>query len=180
MADVLVPPRYETDYLYELRAIAENISRERCQHSEVNTTAAVLIPQYIPQCGLQVTDACEPDNVCNVGTPQASEVVTPEVEPESKESAEDPHSGDADARSEPAWDIPMTQDKSLQELPSQLDLDWQESVLPTPMPSLAAVRNLGEELEVVGATRNADPPVVLDTFAEVSQIAQESVMGATQ
>ena len=43
MADVLVPPRYETDYLYELRAIAENISRERCQHSEVNTTAAVLI-----------------------------------------------------------------------------------------------------------------------------------------
>ena len=107
-------------------------------------------------------------------------MVTPEGEPESKESAEDPHSGDADARSEPAWDIPMTQDKSLQELPSQLDLDWQESVLPTPMPSLAAVRNLGEELEVVGATRNADPPVVLDTFAEVSQIARESVMGATQ
>jgi hypothetical protein len=74
----------------------------------------------------------------------------------------------------------MTQDKSLQELPNQLDLDCQESVLPTPMPSLAAVRNLGEELEVVGATQNADPPVVLDTFAEVFQIAQESVMGATQ
>ena len=76
----------------------------------------------------------------------------------------------------------MTQEKSLEDLPSQLDLDWQDSVSLTPTPSLATTRNLGQELEAVASSQVDDPPVVvaIDTFAEVSQIAQEAVMDATQ
>jgi len=60
--------------------------------------------------------------------------VQPEVEPESKENAEDAPYTDADAHIGPTWHIPMTEENSLQNLPSQLDLDWQDSVLFTPMP----------------------------------------------
>lgn len=52
----------------------------------------------------------------------------------------------------------------------------------TSTPSLATTQNLGEELEVVGSTQVVEPTVVVavDTFAEVSQIAQDVVMDATQ
>jgi hypothetical protein len=178
VADLLVPPHYPTEYLFELRCVAENISRERGLHSEVHPPASTLVPQQAPQCEPQVTDAIASDGICNVGTSEASGVEQPAVDPESKENAGNAPSSGADAHIGPAWlNIPMTQEKSLQDLPSQLDLDWQDLVLPTPMPSLAA-RNPGEELEVVGSTQNVEPPVVVDTFAEVSQIAQEAVVGA--
>jgi len=174
VADVLVPPRYQTEYLYELRLIAENISRERGLHSEVHPPVATIVPEHAPHCEPHVTGASDPDNICNVSTPQAPVDGQPEVDSGSKENTGDAPSADVG----PAWlNISMTQEKSLQDLPSQLDLDWQDSVLPTPMPSLAA-RNTGEELE--GSSPNVEPPIVVDTFAEVSQIAQEAVMGATQ
>ena len=82
----------------------------------------------------------------------------------------------------PAWVIPMTQAKSLEDLPSQLDMDWQDSVSLTPTPSLAATRNLNQELEAVVSSQVVNPPevVAVDTFAEVSQIAAEVVMDAAQ
>ena len=183
LADVLVPPREPTEYLYDLRALAENISRDRCMHLEVHPTAP---PEYLQQCEPEVTNATNSDNICNVGTPATLGVVqVVDVQPQSKENvpstdAEDVPSTDAETDIGPAWHIPMTQEKSLQDLPSQLDVDWQDSVLPTPMPSLVAVRNLSSELDVVGSTQNVEPPVVLDTFAEVSQIAQEAVMDAAK
>ena len=157
--------------MYELRAVAENISRERCQHAEVHPTIATHPPTDVYECEVHVT---------NVSTPRTSGVVQPSMEPESKENAQDAPSTDADAHMGSAWHIPMTQEKSLQDLPSQLDLDWQDSVLPMPMPSVAAARNLVEELEVVGSSHVIKPRVVVDTFAKVSHIAHEAVMGPTE
>lgn len=70
----------------------------------------------------------------------------------------------------PAWHILRIQDKTLQDLPSQLELDWQDSVSPRPNPSLNAAQKLSENLDVVGKSQTAEPPVVVavGTFAEVS------------
>ena len=59
----------------------------------------------------------------------------------------------------------MTQEKTLLELPSQLDFDWQESATQGPSIAPPAAQNPVEEV---------------DTFVLVSQIAQEAVMDATQ
>lgn len=71
--------------------------------------------------------------------------------------------------------------QSLVDLPSQLDFEWQDYVSPNPTPMLGTARNLGGELEVVGTPRNTTDPkaVGMDTFVEVSQIAQEAVRDAT-
>jgi hypothetical protein len=67
-------------------------------------------------------------------------------------------------------------------LPSQVDSDWQDSVSPTPSPSLNAEQNLVEELDNVGKSQTVESPMVVavDTFSEVSQIAQEAIMDAIQ
>ena len=76
----------------------------------------------------------------------------------------------------------MTQDRTLQDLPNQVDLDWQDLVSPTPSPSFNATQNLAKELDMIGKSHTAEPPVVVvvDTFAEVSRIAQDAIMDATQ
>lgn len=68
----------------------------------------------------------------------------------------------------PSFHIPMTQDKSLEDLPSQIDFEWQDSVspLPTPAPRTTAA---------------AVPSGVEDNeFITISQIAQEAAVHATQ
>jgi hypothetical protein len=69
----------------------------------------------------------------------------------------------------------------MQDLPSQVVIDWQDSVSPTPSPSLNVPQNLAEDLDVVGKSHTAEPVVVVavDTFAGVTQIAEEVVMNAT-
>lgn len=68
----------------------------------------------------------------------------------------------------PAFHIPMTQDRTLEELPSQIDIEWQDSVSPLPASAL-------------GTTAAAAPAYPQDSeFVEVSQIAQEAVVQASQ
>jgi hypothetical protein len=76
----------------------------------------------------------------------------------------------------------MTQVKSLEDLPSQLDFDWQDSVSPNPAPAPTRARSLGGELDVVGTPQTSVLPmeVDVDTFEEIAEIAQEAVAVATQ
>jgi hypothetical protein len=172
----MVPPPEPTEYLYELRAIAENISKERGHHSELHPEVANLYEAYIVDSQVQVT------NASNADIPEAAEVVQPRVDPDSIQNGEEAAGRDAGVQAGPAWEIPMTQAKSLEDLPSQLDLEWQDSASLTPNPSHAATRNLGQELEAVASSPVRDAAVVVEvhTFAEVSQIAQEVVMDATE
>jgi hypothetical protein len=68
----------------------------------------------------------------------------------------------------PAFNIPMTQDKTLEELPNQIDFEWQDSLSPKLIPALA--------------TSIATAPIDTEdnAFVEVSQIAQEAVVHAIQ
>ena len=81
----------------------------------------------------------------------------------------------------PAFHIPMTQGKSLEDLPSQLDFEWQDSVSPNSIAAHVTARSLGGELDVVGTPQ---PPVGacevdVNTFGQVSQIAREACVDAT-
>ena len=68
----------------------------------------------------------------------------------------------------PAFDIPMTQDKTLEELPSQIDFEWQESDSPRLAPALPT------------STTVAPTDIGDNAFAEISEIAEEAVVRATQ
>ena len=61
------------------------------------------------------------------------------------------------------------------------EVEVQDSVSTTPSPSLNVPQNLTEDLDVVGKSQTAEAVVVVavDTFAEVSQIAEEVVLNAT-
>jgi len=160
MVDIMVPSLENPEYMYELRGIAENIVRERCKHSELHSDSRFS----------SHTEAGPSYNVA-----EGEEYIDPLVDAgpakDSSSHAKDSHIG-------PAFHIPMTQEKSLQDLPSQLDFDWQDSATPCPMSGTTTARNLGEELDVVSTPAVAASPirVQVDTFVEVSQIAQEAVM----
>lgn len=62
----------------------------------------------------------------------------------------------------------MTQDKTLEDLPSQLDFDWQDSVSPNPTPVVAAPSVVAPNVTEINA------------FVMVSQIAAKAVKDATQ
>ena len=68
----------------------------------------------------------------------------------------------------------------MEDLPSQLDFEWSATPGPSVAPSIA--RNLREELDVANTPAIGASPTRQDmeNFAEVSQIAQEAVMDATQ
>ena len=53
---------------------------------------------------------------------------------------------------------------------------------PNPTPALATTQSLGKQLDVVDTPQTIMPPEVMDVnaFVEVSQIAQEAVVHATQ
>ena len=111
----------------------------------------------------------EATNATNVGNMNLSNAdvlkdVQPPVEPQSNEHAEDSVSTHGDVHVGPACHIPMI----------QAELDWQDSVSPTPSSSFNVAQNLAKDIDVVSRSQT-----VVDTFAEVSQIAEEAVMDAT-
>ena len=68
----------------------------------------------------------------------------------------------------PAFHIPMTQGHALEELPSQIDIEWPHSMSPVPAPTLRSN----------AVAPPTDPEV--HEFVEVAQIAHEAVVHATQ
>jgi hypothetical protein len=91
--------------MYELHGIAENIVIERCKHLEVR-------PNTHTGGGESYKEA------------DGEQDVQPPKEPH---TAMDSPTVAGDVHVEPVFHIPMTQEKTLQELPSQLDFDWTES-----------------------------------------------------
>ena len=152
----MVHPLEHPEYMYELRNVAENIAGERIKHSEVHTSPHI--------------QSLESDKV-----PSASDGVEPPLD------ANPPHDEDS-IHVGPAFHIPMTQEKSLQDLPSQIDFDWQDSVPPGPVTTCATARNLVEELDVVSTPASVALPSHVDenNFVEVATIAEEAVIVATQ
>lgn len=177
----MVPPPVPTEFLYDLRAIAENVSRDRCVQWEVHPPKATDSEVVVPVGEVEVTNATNSVAVCKPQVAEVADVAPPLVEPESIVHVTNSLSPDPAVHVSPAFDIPMTQERSLQDLPSQLDVDWTESVAPTPTPSLAATRNLGEALEAVGSSQRVDTAVLMpdDAFVVVSQIAREAVTDAS-
>ena len=129
----MVPPVERSEYLCELRNIADNIVREQWEHSEVHPPGQSVAD---PLEHVEVQESF-PDSSANLATPVG-----------------------------PAFHIPMTQDKTLEELPSQIDFEWQDSVstILTPAPATAAT------------TAEAPKDIEDNSFAEVSQIAEEAVV----
>lgn len=170
------------EYLEELRSIADNIVRERLEQSEVLPTSHSIPATDVTSC--DVPQPCPP-SPCSIST--VGKAVTPDdvqrpVEPPAAEDARHyPRSHGVDDVV-PAFDIPMTQGKSLEDLPSQLDFEWQDSVYPNSTPAHVTARSLGGELDVVGTSRPTTEHnnVGVDTFLRVSQIAREAVVDATQ
>ena len=137
MADVMVPSLECSEYMDELRNIADNIVRERLEHSEVHPSTDSGLPTNASSCEVAQSHPQIPTNIGTSVKAFVSEVVQPSVEP---------HANDVG----PVFHIPMTKVSSLEELPSQLDFEWQDSVSPNPTPALGTTRNLGGELNVVG------------------------------
>jgi hypothetical protein len=156
----MVPSLERTEYMYELHGIAENIVFERCKHSEVrpNTHSGGGESSKEADCSQDVQPPKGP--LTGVDSPPVPGHV----------------------HVEPVFHIPMTQDKTLQELPSQLDFEWTESPTPAPSSGPATARNLSEDLPVDNTPQAAEqtPEVDVDSFVQVSQIAHEAVMAATQ
>ena len=156
----MVPSLERTEYMYELHGIAENIVFERCKHSEVRPNTHT--------CGHESYK--EADREKDVQPPRGPHTAV--------DSASEP----GDVHVEPVFEIRMTQDRTLQELPSQLDFEWTESATPAPSSAHATARNLSEELHVHSTPQIAalSLQVDIDSFVQVSQIAHEAVMDATQ
>ena len=161
LSDIMVPQLERSQYACKLRNVAENISRERLEHSEVEPPR-----QYVPQIderdevqeSFHVTSA-------NVGNAEASQVEHPP--PQTPCVTLGSPSTPVGLEAIPAFVMPMTQEKTLEALPSQLDFDWQDSVSPNPTPAVAVDR--------VGSPKDME----VDEFVLVSQIAEEAVKNAT-
>ena len=139
VADVMVPSLERTEYMYELHNISENIVNERGKHSEVQ-----------PRTHADGADCYkEADGWQDEGPPVGSQPAP---------------ASPSNVHVAPVFHIPMTQEKTLQELPSQLDFEWTESATPDPSTAPAAAQNL--QVDVLA-------------FEEVSQIAHEAVIDAT-
>ena len=163
----MVPSLERSEYMEELRNIADNIVRERLEHSEVHPVAHSGPPTDASSSEVAQSHPQTPTNIGTSGKAVGSEDVLPSLET---------HSADVG----PVFLIPMTQAKSLEDLPSQLDFDWQDLVSPNPTPALGTAQNLGGQLDGVGTPRSGAVPidVGVDTFVEVSQIAHEAVRDA--
>lgn len=152
LADVMVPRRERTEYLYELRCIAENIVRERLEQSEPHPPVHCGSPVFQ---GGKVHESFREiaDSLGNAEHPP----------PHSPHATMDSTCTPADSQAIPAFDIPMTQDKTLEELPSQLDFELYDPVAPTPAVAVASVT----------------PPVTeMNAFVQVAEIASEAVKNA--
>ena len=156
----MVPLLERGEYMYELRNIAENIVRERLEHFSVHPP--VHSGPHTFQTG-EVQESCRESSAIP-GNAEASEV--PQPPPDSTHAAIDFSSTPGGSQAIPAFHIPMTQERTLEGLPSQMDFDWSASPIPTPAMAAAT----------------AVPPKVteVNAFVMVSQIAEEAVKNATQ
>ena len=68
-------------------------------------------------CEVEDAFADNVNNICNLGKSQASKDVQPPVEPHSKDDAAKSPSTHGDMHVGPAFHIPMTQGRTLQDLP---------------------------------------------------------------
>ena len=129
LADIMVPSleRSDLEYMYELRNIADNIVRERCKH-------------------LSVHFATHSEGVQSYKLAEDWEDVDPPLDAGATNVSPSIH---GDSHVGPAFHIPMTQEKSLEDLPSQMNFEWQDSGTPGPSTAPTTARNLGEELDVV-------------------------------
>lgn len=150
----MVPSLERAEYMYELRGIAENIVIERVKQSEVG------LPTHT-------------EGVRGVKEPEAADNIEPVL-------VAHPGKGFPSVQDGPAFHIPMTQEKELEDLPSQPGFDCQDSVTPSQSGAPSTARRLGEELDVVSTPHIGSQPahVNVDAFVEVSQIAREAVMDA--
>lgn len=155
----MVPPQERSDYMYELRNIAENIVRERLEH--FSSLPPVHSGPHKFQVG-EVNESCRESSAIP-GNAEASEV--PQPPPHSTQAAFDFSEAPGGSQAIPAFHIPMTQERILEGLPSQMDFDWSASPIPTPAVPAASVV----------------PPQVteVNAFVMVSQIADEAVKKAT-
>lgn len=140
----MVPPLEQHEFMSELRNIADNILRERWEHVEVH------------QRGHSMQEPIESADVHKPLEGSAVQESNPDV------------SGNLGAPVGPAFDIPMTQQKTLEELPSQIDLEWQGSISPSLTPNEATTSAV--------TTKDTED----NAFAEVQQIAEEAAEHATQ
>jgi hypothetical protein len=110
----MVPSMERSEYMYELRNIADNIVRERLQHAEMHPTAQTYPTTDVTSCDPATpcpqspTTPCPecPGNIGTLGQPAASEVFEPSVEPHSAEQAK--NSPSTEVHVGPAFHIPMT------------------------------------------------------------------------
>ena len=153
-----MPQLERSEYLCELRNIAENIVRERLEHSEVHPPAQGE-PDIEERADVQ--ESCR-ESSANLGNADASEDEHPPPQTTGV-TMDSPCTPEA----MPAFVIPMTQEKTLEELPSQLD-----SV--SPNPTLAVV---GAAVAVASVANTNVMEV--NAFVLVSQIAGEAVKNAT-
>lgn len=161
LAEIMDPPLERHPYMYELRNVAENIARERLENSERHPVGHSGHETGEPS----EVQASFREHADNLGNAEASEVEhTP---PHTAHVTTDSPSTDGGTQVGPAFHIPMTQDKTLEDLPSQLYFDWQDSVslnLTPPGPKASDVPQAVTEV---------------NAFAEVSEIAEEAVKHAT-
>jgi hypothetical protein len=165
--------------MLELRGIAENIVRERLEHAEVHplTHGGPAIDDS--SCEVAQSHHESPTPIGSSAKAAVAEHVLPSVEPHSPVDGKESRRMPAEVDVEPVFHIPMMQARSLEDLPNQLDFDWQDSVSQIATPAPNAARNLDGELDGVGTPRSAVEPILtpMDTFVEVSQIAEEAVRG---
>jgi hypothetical protein len=174
----MVPTLERAEYLEDLRNLADNIVKDRLEHSDIHPIAWGQPSTPASSCEVAQSHPQTPTHRATSTKVTGSEDVIPSAEAQTG-VVEESQSLQGDVDVGPAFHIPMTQAKSLEDLPSQLDFDWQDSVSANPTP--AAARSLDGELEHVGTPRIVAAAVDegIPTFIEVSQIAQEAVMDAT-
>ena len=151
--------------MYELRALSENVVREHGETLEVHPPTPIQNEAAMHGCKVEAT------NTTNVGNTSKTYVVKDlQLLMETQSNAEHSVSMHAYVHVGSAWYILMIQDKTLQDLPSQVELDWQDSVSFLINLSFNAAQNLAENLDVVGKSQTAELSVVVavGTFAEVS------------
>ena len=178
----MVPSLERTEFMDELRAVADNIVREQLEHAEVHPIAHATPTTDVTSCDVAQRSPKSPASIGTLGKGGASEDVQRPLEAPSEDDARHSPFLHGVQPVGPAFHIPMTQSKSLEDLPSQLDFEWQDAVSPNSTPTHVTARNLGGELEVVGTSRPSveSEGADIDAFVEVSQIAQEAVQDARQ
>ena len=75
MADVMVPSVECSEYMDELRNIADNIVRERLEHSEVHPSADLGLPTNASSCEVAQSHLQTPTNIGTSAKAFVSEVV---------------------------------------------------------------------------------------------------------